>query len=839
MGVLATQTIIGAKRPLDAFHAVACNFPLAAPLIHGSAKLDRALADRFVQLQRRYHLFPQVDLIAVNGILVESGGLSLPGLRAFGERYAQLYGLLKDRLDAGTAAKVFRSGAAKSPPTFDVRSPAVLMLNDLERDPAYAAHPKALRSILRHTNSGFYELQRNLVTAVVCVDPRHPQTGRILASLAEGWLERQAPVRLGLLLTNSEADDATAVVIRAFLGVAKEHGSRTALAFLTRHLGDASEDVEQTYAALGKQLALPLARTVEELSDDHAVRSAYLETRALAAKVLLTPQPALFVNGRLVPVADFDASLAEAYRREIGDLQQMVFKQELTDDVADLYAHVLAARKAFTHRHPGLFKAEIQPRFLDVSRLSSTVLANLLDPERHVYPVAHPRGSPGTTTTLWLVVDAHRRHELDLLKETMRFLKKTQAKTRVRLLFTNPISRHAKDVLITYRELLKGKLDLEKYAEFIEKSTKVRNTTPEHLIKPGKSGTKSRDYEQSLEAFSFVQAVVLAAGLPPKYTDPLVFVNGRLAATLGPDDPKFTADHLELVVQHELARCTDALATLVGPPADAGELLLKATVFQLGALQSLQSVFGSGQNELRPFPPQVPDDFPSFTVGDPATALLSLQAIIDPLHAAAPRYAAIVQAVQQEAWFGCRTWLNPMVKLGAFPLPSFYRLAATGPLEFETEPGAGYAVSMDAPPAWDVVLDKSSAHPDSLAGAESSLITMQRRALIVEAKYELSADVQTLGGLNMVARDRRTDELLEQVPLMGDLNIAQFSRLTDRVFYLDVEPAAGAYFKAGATVSGAPTAQGRDLHYLAVEQTAPLPAGSLHLLCAPHNRAVR
>ncbi len=189
--------------------------------------------DNIAQIQRRYQLFPQVDVVAVNGIVVEASGLSEQSLQAFGAIYARQYGMVKDSIKQTDAFDLLRMGTFRSSPTFNVQSDAIVWLNDLEQDEQYTNHPKTLRSILRHSNTGFFELSRNLVTTVIFIDPSNEKSPEILTQLTKGWMKRDAPIRFGLVLSNGQENDSNAVLIRSFYGILNEHGAESALQFLS------------------------------------------------------------------------------------------------------------------------------------------------------------------------------------------------------------------------------------------------------------------------------------------------------------------------------------------------------------------------------------------------------------------------------------------------------------------------------------------------------------------------------------------------------------------------------------------------------------------------------
>lgn len=393
--------------------------------------------------------------------------------------------------------------------------------------------------------------------------------------------------------------------------------------------------------------------TAEAIADKDESRAAYKESREISSRMLLTSETCIFTNGKLLPVpstATFDEAMVEAYTKEIGELQQLVFQNYLKDDVEDIYGHLLETRHALSHRHPALFPSnshELVPSFVDLSRLPEAHLKELLNDEKYLYTEANHKKSQGfkaAKDTLWVVLDINRPFETALLKETMKFLAKTKQTCRLRFLFTNPPERNMKTVLVTYREMLKGAMAYEKYGEFLERSIDLRQASTDHLKKPGKrQGGKSADWEMCMEMAGFVQAVMVAAGQGPKYKQPLIFVNGRLAAKVDADGPAFTADHFEVLLEYESRRTSRIIGKIGEDHADLAGLVLKASVFGMGSLMALQSSFGTGQYDIAAFPVGIPE-LPTFKLGK-SRALVHVQAILDPLSISGQRYATIIHVL--------------------------------------------------------------------------------------------------------------------------------------------------------------------------------------------------
>lgn len=241
LGLKAAQFITSSEDPSTAFRLLTGHFPLLAKSLAkwtpaAGAESSQKLMERLALYHRRYQLLPQVELVAVNGILVEAAAFSLAGLRAFASRYASIYAstLGKEKVSFEEAEALLQSGLSEETPIYDFRSNAVTWLCDLESDARYADEPKALTSILRYTKTGFYPIARNLVNLVLFVEPGEGRAGQLVKVLKKKWIEEGAPIRFGLVLANGDEKDDLRVFIRSFYGVLSKHGRDNAIEFLEK-----------------------------------------------------------------------------------------------------------------------------------------------------------------------------------------------------------------------------------------------------------------------------------------------------------------------------------------------------------------------------------------------------------------------------------------------------------------------------------------------------------------------------------------------------------------------------------------------------------------------------
>ncbi|KAF6116859.1 UDP-glucose glycoprotein glucosyltransferase 1 [Phyllostomus discolor] len=110
----------------------------------------------------------------------------------------------------------------------DIRSPAILWINNLEVDARYNSWPSSLQELLRPTFPGVIrQIRKNLHNMVFIVDPAHETTAELI-STAEMFLSNHIPLRIGLIFVVNDSEDvdgmkdAGVAIMRAYNYVAQE-----------------------------------------------------------------------------------------------------------------------------------------------------------------------------------------------------------------------------------------------------------------------------------------------------------------------------------------------------------------------------------------------------------------------------------------------------------------------------------------------------------------------------------------------------------------------------------------------------------------------------------------
>lgn len=170
---------------------------------------------------------------------------------------------------------------------------------------------------------------------------------------------------------------------------------------------------------------------------------------------------------------------------------------------------------------------------------------------------------------------------------------------------------------------------------------------------------------------------------------------------------------------------------------------------------------------------------------------------MDPLTPFAQRFSSIMTAIQEESWLRAEVFLNPQLMYAHLPLPNLYfyqhhhQEDGSNPLQLAS--GNKCALILDAPPSWETILHDTGdiPDPDNLSEESKGTIGLKVRGLLTEVKVEtIGAGKVSLAGLQVIAkRADSTEEELESKPLMGDMNVAHFSNLSQEPFRLALDPA--------------------------------------------------
>lgn len=465
LGLKAVHAIVNSQDPTRAFAQLTQDFPLhAAKLARGSIKLD-SLLDQELQLLQRTKIRPGTGDIWLNGkslsitetvplgllkLLksernfvesVSSSALQLNGEEAIDLLSSPAIGRLQapeaehniifdasDRIERAAQGTDAAEATAEDGNERHQSNGALVWLNDVEKDPAFAAgFSPSLRSLLRPSYPGqFPRIAKNLWNVVLVIDLADPDVCAFLSQQLIPASQRVA-LHFGIIPAGLEEDSATSdgsslVVARLFWHLMDTHGPAAASDFL-EHIGmntAAGQRVsvraaEKAFTRVVKAAApgedtSALAKTVTRSAHPRevAVRN-YVQRLRLS----LSEQPTghLLVNGQLFPFMEH--TMFQLVLQVIAMQTQLIAKpiyyKQLTDD-ADVSTYFYDLPDSYSSRSELVFPRTHeqgkprtkQTKSVDLGQLQSKARTGSAD---IFTSFLSPGANASVNATVWIVGD--------------------------------------------------------------------------------------------------------------------------------------------------------------------------------------------------------------------------------------------------------------------------------------------------------------------------------------------------------------------------------------------------------------------------------------------------
>ena len=201
LGVQASSRVLSSAEPLKTLRDVCQNFPFTARTL-SKLKVDRELANEVNHNQNTLY-GPGFSGLFLNGLALPIAENDFFGLLQTIQREMHTVDALANLdLPSPTISKL----VSLPPPTGSLRleagaHPAIVYLNDVEKDRKYQQFGKELREMTRMNMFGQMSFcRRNVLTMILVLDPA-TEMGDALLSYALSIMQQGAPVRFGLVLT--------------------------------------------------------------------------------------------------------------------------------------------------------------------------------------------------------------------------------------------------------------------------------------------------------------------------------------------------------------------------------------------------------------------------------------------------------------------------------------------------------------------------------------------------------------------------------------------------------------------------------------------------------------
>ncbi|XP_060561389.1 UDP-glucose:glycoprotein glucosyltransferase 1-like, partial [Ruditapes philippinarum] len=638
-----------------------------------------------------YDIFTLLDVMKSEAKIME-------GLFSLGFKGDDLYKLLQ-----------IETNDDKQEFALDIRHSAVQYINDLETDEKYKVWPDQMQDILRPTYPGMLRhVAKNFFNLVFIIDPLEKDS-RELLKIAEAFYVHSVPVRIGLVFAVNSAkevcgyDDPAVALAYAFDYIRQEEDPPKALTFITDVYETAKTDditVDMITAEFKSQFA------DEELDKVFGKNSEYDYVKKSSGDFLsrsgLSDFPQVLLNGKPLKKSDlnqdnFEEGVISEIMQSTPEIQQNVYQGRLNEGhnvlewlmekdnvLPRLNSRVLSGPSKTLDLSENIesgLSEDYSTFEILTSKDMSAVMANSMkyfyrNDESNIYPVS-----------MWLVSDLQTEAGRTLAYSALKRLKHSNdlrlgfimnaaapgtgkvdinkavhvaANTLSNTLGKNFITKLVKEENFealqsgdkTLNDLEVNGMDMKAYLEAYEKQTgdylKVHRLFAERVLEFGAS----------------------QRGL---------VTNGQVLGPLG-DTEEFInedVDLLELFVKQKSAKkIKTTLKGMKFTGQKGSDLLMKVG----GLLASMEKSrarkkvnYGGDQHSVVKIP------------GNPETPAFQIEAIIDPVSAAAQKLAPILMVLKDLYNLDIKIYMNSKDKLSEMPLKRYYRYVLNPELKFKAD----------------------------------------------------------------------------------------------------------------------------------------------------------
>jgi UDP-glucose:glycoprotein glucosyltransferase len=780
LGARIAQTIAASPNPLEALQRLSQNFPIECHE-YRKAKINSTFVAAVQANQQRMQAGHTAVLI--NGRHVNVANVNffeLLKVLAQEIRTSVALNSIEGVTPETARALTIRSTQQTQvvAPYFDVRSPHVRYLNNVESDPAASSWPTSLRNFLRQQWPGMpFGVRRNAITAIAIVDLSLHDTVCALAQVGmrmglvqsnDMQMHTLGAVRVGIIPVGKSV--RSALVSKAFHALKEPSAALSFLQELCVKGTLRDEDAfESTFEAAAETTIAKLNATTEgspAAANKWCEKDFGVPLESIAAGAGFQ----LFVNGKSVePEGSLSDALSQGIAEQTQQLQMLVYRGQLADNIHDIHEwFLLFFRAAKSFSRFGLSPEAGGPvtRFVPLVTPSAAANADLAANLKRLS--FSGTCEPFCGITHIVVADLATASGRKLLESAM--YRALEGDSRVRIAVI-PLHRPrlAKQVLAKWKA---GRIiDIEDIL----------------------SAAGDTDSEDEKEAVDEELAQLAAFAHRVLKLSNGVVTNGRLMA-IGPEQ-SFSRIDFEAVEGAETRKRADHVASVMKSlnPTLAGEALSTAIMQACSALAS-EDVLSFPRYDLRTFAT------PTLTIPSKSgRPTLVIDALLDPLSEAGKKFGSIL--LNLIPMFDCEVnlVLNPLLSLDDLPLKQFYRYVAATSLSFRPDgridESAGttasfpnlpsqtlFSLSLDVPDSW---LVDAVAAPHDLDNLRLADISDD----IVGALYELT-HLAVEGGCKDTS-PRKSEVRGMQVQLESSQGVRYESLVTETGGYFQIRASPG------------------------------------------------
>ncbi|XP_028655382.2 UDP-glucose:glycoprotein glucosyltransferase 2 [Erpetoichthys calabaricus] len=348
----------------------------------------------------------------------------------------------------------------------DIRHPAVLWINDIEKDSMYSSWPSSCQELLRPTFPGVMrQIRRNFFNLVLFINPAQEHTNE-LHGLAQRFLKHSVPLRIGLVFIINSSDnvdghkDVGVALFRIINYLTEEYDTSLALSFMFSVYSGLKSGEVLTIDKLIKFLnkKYPRANVDTIIGSDSPYDNNRKDGGAFYKKSGLGPLPQILFNGlpfiqEALNLDDLEIVTMQHIMDSTNFIQKAVLTGEMTDEmdalqflmkqsnvVSRMNPLILSSKKEYLDltSKPALedWQDFVTFSFLDSRDKSAVVMENMKYLTNHDKDIIY-------AVTIWIIADFDKPSGRRLLSNALKHMKKS---TNIRIgLLNNPESKGLSD----------------------------------------------------------------------------------------------------------------------------------------------------------------------------------------------------------------------------------------------------------------------------------------------------------------------------------------------------------------------------------------------------------
>uniref|UniRef100_A0A336KG93 CSON010503 protein n=1 Tax=Culicoides sonorensis TaxID=179676 RepID=A0A336KG93_CULSO len=712
LGLQASEKIasIQGEEALQILQLTAQNFPLQAKhLLHIPVTEDfRSEMKHNIELfGRNLNLQPPDAALFLNGLFFDAETLDIYTLlETMRSESRVLDGLHQLRFSGKSSEPLLALDLSTTSHEFaiDIRDSAIIWINDIENDAQYKRWPSSVLDLLRPTFPGMMRnVRKNIFHLVVILDPLKSES-RDLIKLAESFVSHAAPVRLGVVLANSNenySDNLYQSIMCAFNYITQKKSALEGLGYLLKVLDDVNlkndiskHQIDSQFKRIFPKLSTEQLNVI--LGEDSDFDYGRQLTKEFIDRLASKKLPQALINGVPLPASslninDFEEAVLTEIMQITPTIQKAVYRGEL-DDSMIVIDYFMSQPHVMPRLNERILSSKDQ-MYLEMSgnpyndlenvhalsqlsnnEMTATLMANLKYFVTKSGTEKYLSNDKLYFHSLWIVGDLNSEVSSTMLKNALKFMKSTRG---VRVTFipnADNQSPFKTDNINNLVWAILNTLESDEATNIVLKLLELENISsfvPTDNVK---------GFLRTTEVHLKMMRVYCQRVLSLKSSETILIVNGRIIGPLGASEA-FDIEDFNLLERFNNFLYVDKIKSAL-KEVDKQEIVqLTSDIFlKLNALliprQSLKTRYSLpvGLKEDRTVVKLNPknQNLPSFNI----------VAVVDPTSRGAQKLSSILILLRNIINCSLKLFLCAVEKHSDMPIKNFYRYVVEPELQF-------------------------------------------------------------------------------------------------------------------------------------------------------------